>query len=172
MIRERILGVFKLQANVFNAISRDPDAGLQAGLIVALVSVLLALGSQISPIFGDLGLAANFLIAVIWTFISWILWAGIVYFAGRLLASRRVPFNQILTVTGFAYAPQALAILPWFGALAGSIWSLAAAFVAIRQIMGVDNRRAALLVVLGVAFYLGGVLLFAVALEYFRQLLV
>jgi len=169
MVRERILGVFKLQANVFASINSDPGAGFQSALIVALVAVLLALRSRISPLFGDLGVAANFFIAVAWTFFSWVLWAGIIYYSGRLLTGRWTHFGQLLAVTGFAYAPQALAILPWFGALAGAIWSLVAGFVAIRQVLEVDNRRAALIMLLGFGVYIGGVFLVAEALNFVRQ---
>jgi len=172
MIKERILGVFKLQANTFASINSDPAARIQSALIVTLVAVLLALGSRISPIFGDLGVAANFFIAVAWTFISWVLWAGIVCFSGRLLSGRWTPFGQLLTVTGFAYAPQALAILPWYGALAGAIWSLAAGFVAIRQVLEVDNRRAALIMILGFGVYVGGIYLVLEVLNFVRQLLI
>ena len=172
MIWERILGVFKLQANTFASINSDPGARIQSALIVTLVAVLLALGSRISPIFGDLGVAANFSIAVAWTFISWTLWAGIVYLSGRLLSGRRTSFSQLLTATGFAYAPQALAILPWLGALVGAIWSLAAGFVAIRQALDLDNRRAAIVMIFGFGVYIGGVYLVLEALNFARQFLV
>ena len=170
VIRERIFEVFKLQADAFEAISHDPEASVQAVLIVALVALLLALGSSVSSLFGDLGLAVNLFIAVVWTFMSWILWAGIVFLGGRLLSGGPVSFRQILRVTGFAYAPQALAILPWFGALVGAIWTLAAGFVATRQVLGLDNRRSVLIMTLGLIVYVGGLLLIALALEFIRQL--
>lgn len=170
VIREHIFGVFKLQANTFEAIRHDPEASIQAVLIVALVALLLALGSPVSSLFGDLGLAVNLLIAAAWTFMGWILWAGIVFLGGRLLSGRPVSFKQTLRVTGFAYAPQALAILPWFGALVGTIWSLAAGFVAIRQVLGLDNRRAVLIMTLGLVVFVGGLLLIWMALEFIQQL--
>jgi hypothetical protein len=141
-------------------------------LIVTLVALLLGVGSPVSSIFGDLGLAANFFIAVAWTFVSWILWAGIVFLGGRLLSAGPVSFWQILRVVGFAYAPLALAILPWFGALVGAIWSLAAGFVAVRQVLGLDKRKAALVVILGIGVYIGGGLLIVAALEFVQRLAV
>jgi hypothetical protein len=167
VIRERILGVFKLQTAVYDAISRDPGAGIQAALVVALVAVFLALGNRISPIFGDLGVAANFSIAMAWTFFSWILWTGILAISARLISDQRVSFNQLLRVIGFAYAPQTLAILPWFGALLGAFWSLAAIFVAVRQVLAVNNRKATLTLIIGLTLYS---VLIAAAIEFIRQI--
>lgn len=165
-----MIGVFKLKSDIFEEIGRDPDSVFFAGLIVALVGGLLALGSQISPVWGDFGMGLNFLIALVWTFMSWFMWTGILYVTGRLFVARRISYKQLLSLTGFAYAPQALAILPWIGALAGLTWSLAACFVAVRQGMGIENRKMALIYAITLIAYGSIVFLSSQVLVLIRQL--
>lgn len=153
MFKERIFGVFKLETGVFEAISHDPDSIIYAGLVIALVASLKALGNGTSTDFLMFRIRLNFLLALAWSFMSWFLWTGILYVTGRLFATRQPSYKQLLSLTGFAYAPQALAILPWIGALAGLTWSLAACFVGVRQGMSIENRKMALIFIISLVAY-------------------
>lgn len=57
--------------------------------------------------------------------------------------------GQMLRVLGFAYAPQVLSIIPCIGWLIGAIWSLIAAFIAVRQGLDLDNTKAFLTIIVG-----------------------
>ena len=61
----------------------------------------------------------------------------------------------MMRVIGFAQAPQALNLLrfiPILGGIIGfvaGIWSLVAAFIAVRQGLDIDNTKAAITVIIG-----------------------
>ena len=57
--------------------------------------------------------------------------------------------GEMMRVLGFAYAPQVLSIIPCIGWLVGSIWSLIAAFIAVRQGLDLDNTKAFLTIIVG-----------------------
>jgi hypothetical protein len=117
---------------------------------------LAAFGAGIGAQFAGASFIANFISAMIWTFIGWLLWSVISYFVGTALFGGTATIGEMLRVIGFAYAPQMLAIIPCIGGLVGAIWSLIAGFIAIRQGLDLDDLRAFLTVVIGFAVYIIG----------------
>jgi hypothetical protein len=138
----RILGVLKLDSNTFEEIEHDPNATSQALSIVAIIALLTALGSGFGASLGGGSFFGNFIYSLIWAFIGWGLWSVVTYFVGTALFQGQATIEEMLRVIGFAYAPQALAIIPCIGGIIGLIWTLAAGFVAVRQGLDIDNMKA------------------------------
>ena len=78
---ERIIGVFKLDANTFEEIEHDPSAISQAAIIVAVVALLNGIGSGITASFSSQGgsFFLTFILILVWTFIGWAIWSGVTY---------------------------------------------------------------------------------------------
>ncbi|MBN1486906.1 MAG: YIP1 family protein [Anaerolineae bacterium] len=149
MLLDRIMGVFKLDANVFTEIEHDQDATSQAAIIVAIVAFLAAIGSGVGAAMSEGSFIGNFLFSLVWTFIAWFIWSGVTYFVGTNLFKGDADMGEMLRVIGFAYAPQMLSIIPCFGSLIGGIWSLIASIVAIREGMDFDSTKAVFTVLIG-----------------------
>lgn len=159
---DRIIGVFKLDSNVFESIEHDQNATGQATTIVAIVALLGAFGGGIGASLGQRSFFGGFISALIWTFAGWIVWSAATYLAGTSLFGGTADMGEMLRVIGFAYAPQILAIIPCIGAVIGLIWSLIAGFIAIRQGLDLDNARAFFTIVIGFVVYLVGWLILGI----------
>ena len=145
---ERIVGVFKLDAATFES-------------IVLAVGILGGLGNLAAASFVQAtGGSVGFIGSVASTFISWLAWSFLTYFIGTRLFGGEATMGEMLRVLGFAYAPQLLGIIPCLGGLVGLIWSLAAAFVGIRQGLDVSNGKTALTILVGILAYAGIAVLF------------
>ena len=153
---ERVIGVFKLDVNVFEEIEHDQGATGQAAIVVAIAALLAALGSGIGSSFSDGNFFLSFISTLIWTFIGWVVWSAVTYFVGTSLFGGVADMGEMLRVIGFAYAPQILSIIPCIGGLVGAIWSLIAGFVAVRQGLDLDNTKAFLTIVIGFVVYIVG----------------
>jgi hypothetical protein len=162
MLVNRIIGVFKLDVGTFEAIEHDPNATSQAALIVAIVALLSAFGSAFGAVFSNSGFFSNFISALIWTFLGWLVWSVISYFVGVNFFGGQATLDEMLRVIGFAYAPQMLAIIPCIGGLVGAIWSLVAGFIAVRQGLDVDDLKAFLTIVIGFGVYIAGSILISI----------
>jgi hypothetical protein len=153
---ERVIGVFKLDVNVFEEIEHDQGATGQAAIIVAIAALLAALGSGIGASFSDGNFFLSFISTLIWTFVGWIVWSAVTYFVGTSLFGGVADMGEMLRVIGFAYAPQMLSVIPCIGWLVGAIWSLIAGFIAVRQGLDLDNTKAFFTVVVGFVVYIVG----------------
>ena len=153
---ERVIGVFKLDVNVFEEIEHDQGATGQAAIVVAIAALLAALGSGIGSSFSDGNFFLSFISTLIWTFIGWVVWSAVTYFVGTSLFDGVADMGEMLRVIGFAYAPQILSIIPCIGGLVGVLWSLIAGFVAVRQGLDLDNTKAFLTIVVGFVVYIVG----------------
>ncbi len=158
---ERIIGVFKLDVATFESVEHDESATGQAALIVLAVGILGGLGSLAAASFvgGSAG-GGGFLGSVLSTFVSWFIWSALTYFIGTRLFGGEATLGEMLRVIGFAYAPQVLGIIPCLGGLVGFFWSLAAAFIGIRQGLDVSNGKTALTILVGLLVYGGLAALF------------
>ncbi len=145
---DRILGVFRLNPATFEEIENDPSATSQAAIVVAIVALLSALGSGIAGI-GSGRFISGFFGTLVWTFIAWIIWSAVSWFVGTSLFGGKATLSEMMRVIGFAYAPQALGIIPCIGGIIGGIWSLIASFIAIRQGLDLDNMKTLLTVLVG-----------------------
>jgi hypothetical protein len=138
---ERIMGVLRLNASVFEEIEHDESATVQAAIIVAVVALLRGIAdavsvgnaadtmNQISEQFGDqLGdLSSNFAVptgsaagafvsAIIGAFVFWLVWSAITYYVGTKLFGGKATLQEMLRVVGFAQAPGIVYVL---GAIPG-----------------------------------------------------
>lgn len=153
---ERVIGVFKLDVNVFEEIEHDQGATGQAAIIVAIAALLAALGSGMYSSFSDGNFFLSFISTLIWTFVGWVVWSAATYFVGTSVFGGMADMGEMLRVIGFAYAPQILSVIPCIGGLVGAIWSLIAGFVAVRQGLDLDNTKAFLTIVIGFVVYIAG----------------
>jgi hypothetical protein len=166
MLFQRIIGVFKLDANTFEQIEHDPAATGQAALIVAIVALISGVGGGLAATLNPEA-GGNFLVSflgwLVWTFVGWILWSVVTYLVGTSLFGGQATAGEMLRVIGFAQAPQVLGIIPCIGSIIGAIWSLIAGFIAVRQGLDLDNTKAFLTILVGFVVYLiGFCLLFTV----------
>lgn len=171
MLVDRILGVFRLDVNTFEAIEADENATGQAAIVVALVAILSAIGAYFAasagnavleqlgdvelpmavPTLSPIGAALS---ALVGAFLAWIIWAVLTYFIGTRLFNGQATMGEMLRVIGFAQAPRLLNILnfiPCLGAIIAFvawIWALVAGFIAIRQGLDLDNVKTLVTVVL------------------------
>lgn len=160
----RIMGVFRLDTNTFEAIESDSSATSQAAIIVAIVALLASLGSGFGSIIGGGNFLTSFFTTLVWTFVGWLLWSVVSYFVGTTFFGGKATLNEMIRVIGFAYAPQFLSIIPCVGWVIGGIWSLIAGFIAIRQGLDLDNVKAALTVLVGFVFFVVGNILLGILL--------
>ena len=151
---ERIIGVFKLDPQNFEAIEHDEGATGQAALIVLMVAILGGIGSAIGTSYMDGGSAIGaFFSTVISSFAGWVIWSFLTYFIGTRLFGGEADMGEMLRVIGFAYAPQMLGVIPCAGSLVGALWALAAAFVGIRQGLDLSNGKTFLTIIVGFLVY-------------------
>lgn len=152
---ERILGVLRLDSQTFEDIEHDPSALTQAVLVVLAVALAGAISGLLSSIIGEGQTFFAIIGPIVGAFVGWFLWALVVTLVGTVAFKGQADLNEMLRVTGFAYAPQLLNLLgfiPCLGALVtlvGWIWSLVAMVIAIRQGLDVDNTTAIVTAVIG-----------------------
>ncbi len=153
----RIIGVFKLDRQVFADIEHDPSATTQAAIVVAIVAGLSVIGTILQTLFnivrgGDFSIGA-LLLSIIGTFIvafvNWFIWSGVTYFVGTQLFKGEATLNEMLRVIGFAYAPRMLSIIPCIGGIIGAIWSLIASYFAIKEGLDLDDTGTIVTILVG-----------------------
>lgn len=159
MFWNRIVRVMKLDVAVFEEIEHDPTANNQAAMVVGLVALLTALGAAFGALFSARDFWITFISALLWTLVSWVVWAGIAYLVGVKVFAGVATFREMLRVIGFAYAPLMVAVIPFIGGLVGAIWALVAGFLAVRQGLDLTDIRAFLTLVVGFTIYVLGVIL-------------
>ena len=166
---DRIMGVLRLDVNTYEEIEHDPDALTEAAIVVAVVALLSGLGLA----FAADNFIVGFLTTVLWAFIGWFIWAAVTYWVGTSLFEGQADLGEMLRVIGYAQAPGILRVLTfipclgWIIGIVAWIWSLATAFIAIRQGLDVDNTKALLTVLIGwfvvflgsliIGFFFGGI---------------
>ena len=130
----RMIGVAKLDVQIYEEVEADSHATGQAMGVVLLSS--LAAGS------GAATLGTGVIYTIVAAVLSWVIWAFLTYFIGtRLLpeSQTHADMGQLMRTLGFAQAPGVLRI---FGGLPGigsivlsvvSVWMLIAMVIAVRQ---------------------------------------
>lgn len=164
---ERIIGVFKLDTQVFAEIEADQTATTQAAIVVTIVAVLSAIGGGINAAINvSTGSGASFsigsiLFPLIWAFISWGVWSAVTFFVGTKLFGGEADMGEMLRVIGFSQAPMMLQIIPCIGGIVGAIWALVAGVIAVREGLDFDMGKAIGTVIIGwiIVFVLNMILL-------------
>ena len=159
---DRIFRAIKIDVELYEEVERDKSATIQAGLVVVLSSMAAGVGAL------QLG-ASNFLLAPIFSLISWYVWAYIIYFVGvKLFPEKNTKSNhgELLRTIGFSSAPGLLRV---FGVtpdlmavtfIGSAFWMLACMVVGVRAALDYKSLWRALGVVI-VAWLFQLILLFS-----------
>ena len=148
---DRIIRIIKLDFTAFKEIESDPKATTEAAIVVAVASVLSAIGAAAGsqkPVMAFLG-------GVISGVVGWIVWSYVSHFVGGVLYKSQGTFENMLRVIGYASAPQLLGIfniipcVGWIAALAGGILALIASVMAIREGLDLDTGKAIIVALVG-----------------------
>ncbi|MGC4106743.1 MAG: YIP1 family protein [Thermomicrobiales bacterium] len=141
---DRVVGVLRLVAPTYREIARDTTATTQAAGVVAIVAVAAAIGGAGEGIKGVIGGAIG---AIIW----WVIFSVATWFVGtKMMGASDIGGGpgRMLRTSGFAQAPNALAILGfipvlgWIAAIVGAIWALITGVMAVREALGVSTGKA------------------------------
>ena len=159
----RIFRAIKIDVELYEEVERDKSATIQAGLVVVLSSMAAGVGAL------QLG-ASNFLLAPIFSLISWYVWAYIIYFVGVKLfpeKNTKSTHGELLRTIGFSSAPGLLrvfGITPDLMAvtfIGSAFWMLACMVVGVRAALDYKSLWRALGVVI-VAWLFQAILLFTI----------
>jgi hypothetical protein len=149
MLVDRVIGVFKLDKDIFEEIEHDANATIQAAMIVGIAALVSAFGGAIWAAIGDSSVIGSFFSSLVSIFIGWFLWSAITFYVGTTLFNGKATLDEMLRVIGFAHAPQMLGVIPCIGPIVGGIWSLVAGFIAVRQGLDLDDTNAFLTIIVG-----------------------
>ena len=162
----RIFRSVKIDPEVFNEVQKDKNATISAAIVVILSSSAAGIGAA------SLG-ASNFLLAPIFSLISWFVWAYIVYFVGvKLFPDTTTKTTQfaLLRAIGFSSAPgiirvfgfnEELMTVTFIGA---AFWMLVCMVVAVKETLNYKSLWKALGVVIISWFVQAFVLLVIISL--------
>ena len=159
----RIFRAIKIDVELYEEVERDKSATIQAGLVVVLSSMAAGVGAM------QLG-ASNFLLAPIFSLISWYVWAYIIYFVGvQLFPEKNTKSNhgELLRTIGFSSAPgliRVFGVTPDLMAvtfIGSAFWMLACMVVGVRAALDYKSLWRALGVVI-VAWLFQAILLFTI----------
>ena len=149
---QRVLGVLKLDAIVFEEIEANRGVTTQALLVVVLASAAAGLGAGVGGE-GLVGLIRETLAALI----GWVMWAVVTYVIGTKLMPEpqtRTSVGELLRVIGFSYAPNFFAFFAFVPLLGYAVrtvvafWLLATTVIAVRQALDYRSTPRAIVVVL------------------------
>jgi hypothetical protein len=93
---ERIMRIIQLDFSVFKEIESDPNATTEAAIIVAVASVLSAIGSAATankPVL-------TFLVGVVSGILGWLVWSYVSYFIGQAMFKGKGTVENMLRVIG------------------------------------------------------------------------
>ena len=159
----RIFRAIKIDIDLYEEVEKDKTATVQAGIVVVLSSLAAGVGAL------QMGVS-NFLLAPIFSLISWYVWAYIIYFVGvKLFPEKNTKSNhgELLRTIGFSSAPGLLRV---FGVtpdlmavtfIGSAFWMLACMVVGVRAALDYKSLWRALGVVI-VAWLFQAVLLFTI----------
>ena len=155
----RIVRVVKLDATVYEEIEHDESANVEAAIIVAVASLLTALGSAIGVWttggrFGA-GIGSFFISLILGVALNWLLWSYVTMLVGTKLFGGEATFSEMARTLGYANAPRVLGILGAFtclGAVIGIVaWvlSLIAGFFAVREALDLPTDKSIITIIIG-----------------------
>lgn len=160
-LTNRLIGSAQLSAQSYEEVETDPNASVQAVIVVLVSSLAAAIGTGIR----DLGSTLALLFVAI---LSWVIWVLLTLVIGTQLLpgeNTRADFSQLLRTTGFSSTPGILRVfglIPVVGHLifaAATIWMLFSFVVAVRQALDYTSTARALAVCL-LGWIIHGVVLF------------
>ena len=159
----RLLRSMKIDPEVFNEVQKDKKATFSAAIVVILSSTAAGIGAA------SLG-AGNFILAPIFSLISWFVWAYIVYFVGvKLFPDLKTKTTQfaLLRAIGFSSAPGIIRIFGFNESLmtvtfiGSAFWMLACMIVAVKETLNYKSLWKALGVVI-ISWFMQAFILLAI----------
>jgi len=159
----RIFRSVKIDPEVFNEVQKDKNATSSAAIVVILSSTAAGIGAV------SLGVG-NFIVAPIFSLISWFVWAYIVYFVGvKLFPDPKTKTTQfaLLRAIGFSSAPGIIRIfgfnedLMTVTFIGSAFWMLACMIVAVRETLNYKSLWKALGVVI-ISWFMQAFILLAI----------
>jgi len=153
----RVIRAAMLDVDLYEEVEADTSLTQEALVVVILVSLAGGIGNFLGGLItGSIGSALlGLVLAVVLGVVSYYIWAYITYFVGTNVFNGTADMGEMLRTLGYASGPRVLSILafiPCLGALAslvGSIWSLVAGVIAVRQALDFDTTKAVLTVIIG-----------------------
>jgi hypothetical protein len=152
-----MLRAIRLDKTFFEEVEHDTSYNQDALGVVLLVAVIGSIGSFLGALISGAGALAaigGLIVGLLLAIAGYYLWVFVAHWIGTSFFKGTGDRGEVQRALGFAYAPQVLNVLsfiPCVGviiALAAWIWSIAAAFVAIRQSLDQDDTNAALTVII------------------------
>jgi hypothetical protein len=153
---ERILRIVKLDFSVFKEIESDPNATLQAAIVVVAANLLAAIGTA-ARAEAPRAFFATWVVAFVSGVVAWVMWWVVTHYVGKMLYRSGGTLESMMRVLGYAEAPGALGLLesiPCLGALAGLagfILSTIAGIMAVSEGFDVDTGQAIIVLIIGAA---------------------
>lgn len=139
----RAVNIAKLDVPTFEEVEANESLTQEAGTVVAIVAVIGSLGHLFR---GKLWL---FIASIIILAIGWVIWAWLsAFIAQKVFDKQTTDTGEMLRTTGYAYAPQALGVIPFLGFI-GMIWSLVAIVIGMRQAGEMTTLQAVITAVIG-----------------------
>jgi len=154
----RMIRAAMLDVSLYEEVESDTSLTQEALMVVILVSIAGGIGAFLGGLIGGSIVAAIgwLIVTIIIGIISYYIWAYVTYFVGTNLFQGTANVGEMLRTLGYASAPRVLGIVSfipcvgWLIALAGAIWSLATAVVAVRQALDFDDTvKAVITVIIG-----------------------
>ncbi len=156
----------KIDPEVFNEVQKDKNATISAAIVVILSSSAAGIGAA------SLG-AGNFILAPIFSLISWFVWAYIVYFVGvKLFPDTKTKTTQfaLLRAIGFSSAPGIIRVfgfnedLMTVTFIGAAFWMLVCMIVAVKETLNYKSLWKAFGVVIISWFFQAFILLAILAI--------
>ena len=150
---DRVQGVLKLDVPTYEEIEADSTALPQAVIVVAVVSICWGIGLGSGGGFGAL------ILGVFNAFLWWFVSSTVTFFVGTKAFGGQATWDQVLRVMGFAQAPglvMVVALIPFVEILTtpvAVVWSLATAFVGVRQSLDLTSGKALATIAVCVALF-------------------
>jgi len=148
---QRSIGVSRLDVGTFETVEADESSTTEAGVVVAVATVVGSLGSLFTS--GLWGLILTIGIGLV----GWFIWAWLAAFiAEKVFNVQTTDTGEMLRTTGYAYAPRIIGIVPFLG-FVGALWSLVAVVIGMRQAGEMTTTQAIITAVIGIIPYLIGI---------------
>ncbi|HSJ10450.1 MAG TPA: Yip1 family protein [Longimicrobiales bacterium] len=156
-------------AAFFRAMPREAGIGpallyyLPLGIAVAGATLFWtlvgggALGGGLLDGFGGPGAPesnplVDFLMSPLILLLSIFLSAGVSHLMLKMLGGANRPVGTTVRVFAYAYSPQILGVIPWVGQLVGGLWMVVIAIIGLREAHGTSGMRAAIAILVPLAF--------------------
>jgi hypothetical protein len=158
---ERVMRAVRLDPTLYKEVSADETKTVEAMLVTGLAAALSGLGAIFGP--ADFKFIGWIIGAVVAATIGLAIGTGILWLIGKLF-SGKAQFIEMFRPLGYAYAPQALGIIPWIGGIVGGIWSMVCAVFAVRESEEVSTGSAVAIVLIPLLIGLVILAVFAAAI--------